>query len=182
MSYLQSMPDRTTLLEILKAYPDTARPLCVFHQMLLRGESPLSVAQRELIAAFVSGVNACEYCHGVHTQTAAAFGVSPQLLETLFEDVDAADIEPEMKPVLRYVRKLTLTPAKMTPADVQAVFDAGWNDQALHDIVSICALFNMMNRLVDGLGVSGDADYFKKSGQRLHDGGYEGLIRILDEN
>ena len=180
MSFLQSMPDRTSLLEVFKAYPQTAKPLIVFHQVLMRGESSLSVAQRELIAAFVSGVNACEYCHGVHAETAAAFGVSRPLLESLLQDVDGAEIESAMKPVLNYVRKLTLTPAKITPADAKAVFDAGWDDRALHDLVNICALFNMMNRLVDGLGVAADADYYRESGQRLHDGGYDGLLEKLE--
>jgi hypothetical protein len=39
------------------------RPLIDLHQILMRSEdSPFSVAQRELFAAFVSGTNACKYC------------------------------------------------------------------------------------------------------------------------
>jgi len=182
MSFVRSHPDPTALLAILVAYPKTARPLIEYHQILLRGESPFSIAQRELIAAFVSGVNTCDYCHGVHSNVARAFGVSEQLLTALLDDVDAADIQAPMKPVLRYVRKLTLTPAKMTPADARQIFDAGWDDKALHDLVSICALFNMMNRLVEGMGVAADDQYYRESGQRLHDGGYDGLLKILDES
>jgi len=55
-----------------------------------------------------------------------------------------------MKPLLRYVGKLTLTPAKITPEDAQAVLAAGWHEQALHDAVAVCGLFNMMNRMVEG--------------------------------
>ena len=43
MSFLQSMPDRTSLLEVFKAYPQTAKPLIVFHQVLMRGDSSLTV-------------------------------------------------------------------------------------------------------------------------------------------
>jgi AhpD family alkylhydroperoxidase len=42
----------------------------------LRGPSPFTVAERELIAAYVSGLNACGYCHGIHRVTADAFGVA----------------------------------------------------------------------------------------------------------
>jgi uncharacterized peroxidase-related enzyme len=181
MSFLRSLAGSTPLLKILIAYPDTAKPLIQYHQILLRGASPFSVAQRELIAAFVSAVNSCDYCHEVHSNVAAAFGVERKLFADLIDDIDAADIEAPMKPVLRYVRKLTLTPAKMTDADAQGVYDAGWNDKALHDLVSICALFNMMNRLVEGMGVSADEEYYRESGDRLHQNGYEGLLKILED-
>ena len=60
MAYLPG--DAVVLLAVFRAYPDTARPLLDYHQALLRGRSPLSVAERELIAAYVSGLNACRYC------------------------------------------------------------------------------------------------------------------------
>jgi alkylhydroperoxidase family enzyme len=81
--------------------------------------------------------------------------------------------------VLHYVGELTLTPSRMTPADAQAVFAAGWDDRALHDAVSVCALFNLMNRLVDGLGVTAGDEYLAASARRLADRGYAGLKEPL---
>jgi len=74
MTYLPSLPGDAVLLDVFRAYPQASRPLLDYHQALLRGPSPLSVAERELIAAYVSGLNACGYCHGVHTATAQAPG------------------------------------------------------------------------------------------------------------
>jgi AhpD family alkylhydroperoxidase len=107
MSYLRSLPDRAVLRDVFAAFPQASRPLLDYHQALLRGPSPFGVAERELIAAYVSGLNACDYCHGVHTATAQAFGVDEQLVADLLDDVDAAPVDARMKPVLRYVRKLT---------------------------------------------------------------------------
>ena len=59
MTYLPSLPDDAVLLDVFRAYPATSRPLLEYHQALLRGPSPLTVAERELIAAYVSGLNAC---------------------------------------------------------------------------------------------------------------------------
>ena len=59
-----------------------------------------------------------------------------------------------LKPILAYVRKLTLTPAKMTESDAAAVYAAGWSENALFDAVQTCALFNFMNRIVEGAGVA----------------------------
>ncbi len=68
------------------------------------------------------------------------------------------------------------------PADAEAVRAAGWDDWALlHDAVSVCALFNLRNRLVDGLGVAADPEYADLSGRRLAEGGYAGLRDLLSE-
>jgi uncharacterized peroxidase-related enzyme len=153
MTYLQSLPEGAVLRDVFAAYPLTSRPLLDYHQALLRGPSPFSAAERELIAAYVSGLNACGYCHGVDSATARAFGLDEGLVTALLDNVDTAPVDARMKPVLRYVGKLTLTPSRMIPGDAEAVFQAGWDERALHDAVSVCALFNLMNRLVDGLGI-----------------------------
>jgi uncharacterized peroxidase-related enzyme len=179
MTYLPSLPDGAVLLDVFRAYPESARPLLEYHQALLRGPSPLSVAERELIAAYVSGLNACRYCHGVHTATAQAFGVSEDMLGALLNDVTTAPVDDRLKPVLRYVGKLTLTPAKITPEDAQAVLSAGFPERALHDAVAVCGLFNMMNRLVEGLGITAGESYFLAAASRLADRGYAGLKDLL---
>src|SRR5215472_3075036 len=138
MAYLLSLPDDAVLLDVFRAYPELYRPLLDYHQALLRGPSPLSVAERELIAAYVSGLNACGYCHGVHTATAQAFGVGEGTLAALLADVSTAEVPERMKPLLRYVGMLTLTPAKITPEDAGAVLAAGWEEQALQDAVAVC--------------------------------------------
>jgi uncharacterized peroxidase-related enzyme len=179
MAYLKGLPAAAVLLQVFKAFPSTSRPLLAYHEALLRGPSPLSVAERELIAGFVSGLNACHYCHGVHEATAREFGMPPGLMAQLLDDVDRAPVSEKLKPMLRYVAKLTASPGRMTPADADAVFAAGWDDQALHDAVSVCALFNLMNRLVQGLGIDAGEDYFGSAARRLREGGYGGLLKML---
>jgi len=181
MSFLKSLASDAVLLDVFKSFPDTARPLIEYHEVLLRGPSPLSVAERELIAGYVSGLNACSYCHGVHEAAAREFGIPAGLMVQLIEDIDTAPVGEKIKSILRYVRKLTLSPSRMTQTDADAVFAAGWNDQALHDAVSTCALFNFMNRLVEGHGIKAGPEYFSLSAKRLHAGGYSGLLRILDQ-
>ena len=176
MAYLQSLPERAVLRDVFAAFPHTSRPLLDYHQALLRGPSPFSVAERELLAAYVSGLNACGYCHGVHSATARAFGVDEGLVAGLLDDVDAAPVDQRMRPVLAYVGKLTRTPSRMTAADAEAVFAAGWDERALHDAVSVCALFNLMNRLVEGLGIEAGEDYFRVAAERLASQGYAGLL------
>jgi uncharacterized protein YciW len=84
-----------------------------------------------------------------------------------------------MRPVLAFVHKLTLSPGKITAADVAPIFAAGWNDRAVHHATAICALFNLMNRLVNGLGVEAPESYTKLAAQRLADRGYAQLLEFL---
>ncbi|MCT2583730.1 carboxymuconolactone decarboxylase family protein [Actinophytocola gossypii] len=181
MSHLGSLPDDAVLMDVFRAYPDTSRPLLDYHELVMRGPSPFTVAERELIAAYVSGVNSCGYCHGVHTATAEACGIPSGAVPAAVVDLDAAPVDERMRPVLRYVGKLTRTPAEVTRADADEVRAAGWDDRALHDAVMVCALFNFMNRMVEGHGIHAGPDYFATSGVRLKEIGYAGLTDLLEQ-
>lgn len=179
MAFLKLLPADAGLLRVFQAFPATARPLIDYHEALMRGDSPFTTGERELIAAYVSGLNACQYCHGVHTQTATALGIDQQLVSDLLNDASSAAVDERLRPVLAFVRKLTLTPSKIVQADADAIFAAGWDDRAFYDAVSVCALFNFMNRLVDGLGIGGATGYMSFAAQRLAQGGYAQLKGII---
>jgi alkylhydroperoxidase family enzyme len=83
---------------------------------------------------------------------AYAWGVEEGLIEKLLKDMESAPVEPRLKPILAFVRKLTLTPSEMTQADADAVFDAGWDEKALHDAIAITARMCFMQRLTEGYG------------------------------
>jgi len=179
VTFLPSLPQPAKLLDVFRAYPGTAAPLLDYHEALMRGPSSLSVAERELIAAYVSGLNDCDYCYGVHQVTADRFGIDPQTLSGMLADLETAEIDDRMRSLLSYLTRLTREPGRVSPADAHAVLVAGWDERALHDAVSVCALFNFMNRFVSGLGVSADEDYAESSGTRLAEHGYAGLKQLL---
>lgn len=177
MSYLRALPPDAGLLQILQAFPEVARPLLEYHEFLLRAESPFTAAERELIAAYVSRLNNCNYCRAVHSRTAEALGMDAEVMANVISNPQ--DVHPRIGPVLDFVSKLTLSPGKITRADVDTIFAAGWNDRALHDAVAICALFNLVNRLVNGLGVEASDAYTKLAAKRLAKGGYAQLLDLL---
>ena len=57
---------------LLRYRPETARPLSELTEVLLRGPSTLTRGERELIAAYVSALNDCQYCSSSHSASAAA--------------------------------------------------------------------------------------------------------------
>ena len=173
MPYCEYLTDGATVRDIMAHQAARYAPLESFTQDLMRGNSPFSVAERELIAAFVSGLNACQFCYGAHVAGAEAFGSPTGLVRNLIDDFDSTlTLDARLKPVLQFVRKLTVEPAKVTQADAETVFSAGWGEDALHDAAAICALFSFYNRLVDGHGVKGNAAMFPMIGDMLKQHGY----------
>lgn len=156
MSLFPSLSDTPHLGEVFQAFPEQVRPLLEYHDVLLRGESPLSIAERELIATYVSSLNACSFCFGAHKIYAKVFGVNEGLIDAVVDNLDTAPLDEKFKPILKYVQKLTRLPAQLRSQDAQDVYDAGWSERALYDAIQVCALFNFMNRIIEGTGVSFD--------------------------
>jgi len=174
MAFVKSIPtEEESVAAVMRRYPGQAMPMMQFSEQLLRtGECDFTHEERELIGAFASGVNNCTYCYNTHKATAEAFGVEEGLLDSMVSDLETAAVDEKMKPVLRYVRKLTETPSRMVQADADAVFDAGWDENCFHYAVMICAMFNMMNRIMDGYGVTNTAEFRLERGRMLVETGY----------
>jgi uncharacterized peroxidase-related enzyme len=180
MAFFKSLPSDATVKDILRMNKPVGRALIQLHQALMRGDSPLAPAQHELIAAYVSGLNECQYCFGVHGQTAEALGVPEGELRKMLFDLGDAQIEPRMLPLLEYVRLLTTSPHQLVQADADAVFAAGWSERALHDAILTASLFNLMNRLLDGHGVKGTEKTLTTRGFALAKEGYLPLLKLLE--
>lgn len=153
MPLFPSLPSPARLSDLLSRHPAHAGPLLLHVEGVMHAGTPLTAAQCELIAAYVSGLNACTFCHGSHQIYAEALGIEPGLIDALLDAPDTAPIAPKMRPLLAYVAKLNSLPSRLTPADVAAVTDAGWSEAALYHAVQVCAVFNLFNRLVEGAGV-----------------------------
>jgi uncharacterized peroxidase-related enzyme len=147
-------------------------PLDKVSQHIMRGPSPFSSAEKELFATFVSGLNQCSFCYGSHVAVAENFGISPKLIEYLLQDIDSTEIDEKLKPVLHYLKKLTIAPSILTQEDADKVYEAGWSEQALYDAICICCLFNFYNRLLDGHGIKGNKHIYQMGGNHLHKNGY----------
>lgn len=152
MSFLRSLPNDAGPGNVFMAYPDIYRHWSEMSQALMTGPSPLSQAERELILAYAAGVAGCRFVYVAHCEVAYARGIERGLLDRLLQDPETAVVDARLKPLLAFVRKLTLTPGAMSQADADAVFAAGWDERALHDTIAVTARAAFMQRLVEGHG------------------------------
>lgn len=64
-----------------------------------------------------------------------------------------AALAPPEQALCAFALKLTREPQAMTPADLDALRAAGFDDAGIHDAVQVISYFNYINRVADALGV-----------------------------
>lgn len=155
--------------------PETGRPLYELAQVLLRGESPLSEAERELIAAYVSHLNNCVFCRNSHAAAARClYGKERYKVDEVLNDMQRAGVSDKLKALLHIAGKVQVLGREVTEEDVAAARNSGAGDREIHDSVLIAATFSMFNRYVDGLAslTPTDEKEYEAMGIRMAEKGY----------
>jgi len=155
--------------------PETGKPLYELAQILLRNESPLTPAERELIATHVSSRNDCIFCMSSHAAAARElFGAERNVVDCVIADVTTAPLTPKMKALLNIAGKVQENGKLVTPEDVAEARRHGAEDRDIHDTVLIAATFSMFNRYVDGLAsyTPTDPKAYEEMGKRMSTVGY----------
>jgi uncharacterized peroxidase-related enzyme len=122
-----------------------------FTHEAMRGPSAWSVADRELMAAYVSTVNESAFCVAAHSATARqAYQDGPKVAAVL-ADLDSAPVEDGLRATLRMLGKLTKE-GKVDADDMRQVLSAGVSRQQVADALAVGAAFNTTGRLADAFG------------------------------
>lgn len=162
--------------------PETAGPLYDLAQVLLRGPSPLSPAERELIATHVSARNHCVFCASSHAAAARElFGDDRAIVDCVLADAAPAGLSPLMKALLTIAGQVQQSGKAVTAEAVADAREHGADDRAIHDTVLIAATFCMFNRYVDGLDTltPTDPQAYAEMGRRLSSAGYASPRRAV---
>ncbi len=122
-----------------------------FTQEAMRGPSAWSVADRELMAAYVSTVNDSAFCIGAHSATAGRAYQDGAKVQAVLADLESAPIEDGLRATLRMLGTLTRE-GKVGAADMRQVLSAGVSRQQVEDALAVCAAFNTTDRLADAFG------------------------------
>ena len=146
------MVSRQPVLDVVKLVSYRSdfygEPMSGVTQEAMRGPSAWSVADRELMAAFIASTNQCEFCTKSHTAVAQrAYGDGGSASAAL-SDLDTAKISEPLRATLRMLRKLTREHA-VTADDMRAVLAAGASHQQIEDALAVCFSFNVICRLAD---------------------------------
>ncbi len=172
MAHIKLNNDLPGIRGLMAFRPETAVPLNDLADALLRGESSLTMGERELIAAFVSSQNDCFFCKNSHAGYAQHFlQCDTDFIDQVYADHLSADITEKLRALLTIAKSVALGGKYVTEDQVNTARALGASDQEIHDTVLIAAAFCMFNRYVDGLGTSAPEDrqyYTARAAERAH--------------
>ncbi|MFG0275571.1 MAG: carboxymuconolactone decarboxylase family protein [Phycisphaerales bacterium] len=156
-----SNPDGTVdrVMQIHSLSPDSLHGHFEVYVAAMHRASPLSRAERELVGAFVSQLNGCEYCLQHHAAglrrllpaerasvaDALADGRDPRARPSVVSEREAA--------MLAYAERLTRSPGEAALSWVEDLRVAGLTDREILDLACVVGYFCYANRVVLGLGV-----------------------------
>jgi uncharacterized peroxidase-related enzyme len=113
------------------------------------------MAEREMIATYVSARNECYYCQTSHGSTAAQHlgggAEEYELIGQMKLNCEKAPLPDKMKALLAIAGKVQIGGKYVTTEDIERARNHGATDREIHDTVLIAAAFCMFNRYVDGL-------------------------------
>ena len=162
--------------------PETAKPMSEMAEILMRGPSTLTLAERELIGTYVTAQNDCRYCQTIHGAVAAHYLGATEEQEKLVQgikcDPSSAPISAKLKALLTIAGHVQLGGKYVTADDIAQARQHGATDLEIHDTVLIAANFCMMNRYVDGLATWApeDPDFYRQRAANLALHGYVGSL------
>ena len=160
--------------------PEVIPPLSELAEILMRGPSTLTLAERELIGTYVSARNDCRYCQTIHGAVAARYlGATEEqesLVQQIQSDPSTAPISPRLKALLNIAGQVQQGGKRVTGEDIALARRHGASDLEIHDTVLIAANFCVMNRYVDGLATwtPDDPDFYRERAAALAEHGYRG--------
>lgn len=154
MPYIEIDNELPGMRSLIAYRPETGARMQALAQQLLRGESDLTSAERELIAVRVSAGNECTFCSNAHGATARVLldGDANGIVDDVLHGSSCEHLDERMHALLAIADKVRENARTVTQQDVDAARAAGASDQAIHDAVAVAAAFSMYNRYVDGLG------------------------------
>ena len=140
---------------VMKAYaykPERFLRWWAHYDGLMRGESGLTKAQREMIAVVVSATNRCHYCVASHSAALRVLTGDPQLVDQVAVNYRHAPLGARERAMLDLAVKVTEESYRISPADYRPLLRAGWTEADVWDVIEVAAMFNFTNRMASSLG------------------------------
>ena len=149
---------------VLLAYawrPEQFRAFFGYYDTLMRGESGLSRAERELIAVAVSATNECLYCTVAHGAVLRVLSKRPLIADQVTANHRHADLTPREAALAEFAVKVTREPAEVGEADLDALRTHGLSDADIWDAGAVAAFFNLSNRMATLMNLRPNPEFYE---------------------
>jgi alkylhydroperoxidase family enzyme len=88
------------------------------------------------------------------------------LVDAVLANPETSPFDDAHKALFRFIDRVNHESPSITAADLERVRTAGWTDEALYFVITVCALFNFYNRWIDAAGVHALSDEAHRLGAK----------------
>ena len=85
-------------------------------------------------------------------------------MEGVLRDFETSGLDEKHKALFRFADKVNHDSPRITAEDMFPLREAGWTDEAIYFVITVCALFNFYNRWIDASGVHALSDEAHEAG------------------
>jgi uncharacterized peroxidase-related enzyme len=129
--------------------PEHFRAFFHYYDVLMKGDSGLTRAEREMIVVAVSRINNCTYCTVAHGAALRILSKNPLIADQISANYRVADLTPRQRAMLDFAVKVTERSGEIDGADFEGLRSHGFTDSDIWDIGAVAAFFNLSNRMAN---------------------------------
>ncbi len=145
--------------KIQSLHPESVMKHMDLYMEIMFSKSPLSRAEREMIAVVVSAANGCEYCQEHHGQALLHYWKDEQKVKQLQTDYRKLNLSEREEALCTFAVELTEEPDRFEDYDgTPDLRNRGLDDRAILDATLVISYFNFVNRIVLSMGVPLEED------------------------
>jgi len=149
---------------VFRAYaqrPEHFRAFMQYHEVLMRGPSGLSRAEREAIVVAVSAENLCLYCVTAHGAALRILSKDPILADQIATNWTTADLTPRWRAMLAFASRVNERGFAASDAEIDALQAAGFSRDDIWDIAAIAAFFGFSNRMAGLMDMRPNREFYE---------------------
>jgi uncharacterized peroxidase-related enzyme len=148
---------------VFRAYavrPEHFRAFMQYHDVLMRGPSGLSRAEREAIVVVVSSENRCLYCTIAHGAALRVLGKDPMLADQIAANWRTADLAPRLRTILGFAARVNEPGFAASDEEIAGLHAADLSDDDIWDIAAIAAFFGFSNRMAGLMDMRPNPEFY----------------------
>lgn len=153
---------------VFRAYakrPDHFRAFMAYHDVLMKGPSALSRAEREAIVVAVSAENRCQYCVTAHGAALRVLGKDPVLADQIAINWRTADLPGRLRAILCFASRVNEPGFAATDNEIAELRKDGFDDDMIWDVAAIASFFGFSNRMAGLMDMRPNLEFYSMGRQ-----------------
>ena len=141
--------------------PEHFRAFMLYHDLLMKGPSGISRAEREAIVVAVSAENSCLYCVTAHGAALRLLGKAAIVAAQIATNWRTADLSPRLRAILTFASRVNERGFAADDHEIAAMRAAGLNQNDIWDVAAVAAFFGFSNRMAGTMDLRPNQEFFR---------------------